>query len=156
MTPHSTSKPRSKWSSRGRLHNAIEAGNELAVRTMLAMGMDVEELDSNGRTPLIHATVNCQEATCKLLLGKSANVAALGAFTSGMGMDIKEKSELLDPLIKKALGDGPTLVTVVRLLVLMALGSNDGDDNGSSSQSMMNVAIVMSYGLVRAIMHLEL
>jgi len=50
-------KPRSRpriWSSRGRIHNAIESGNEFVVRTVLGMGMDVEELDANGRTPLVH------------------------------------------------------------------------------------------------------
>ena len=60
-------KPRRIWSSRGRIHNAIENSNEFVVRTVLAMGMDIEELDSNGRTPLVHATMKRQGAVCKLL-----------------------------------------------------------------------------------------
>ena len=149
-TPRS---PLGKGSSRGRTHNAIENGNGFVVRALLAMGMDIEELDSNGRTPLIHATLKCEEATCKLLLEKGASVGALKAFTSGM--DINERSELLDPLISKAMGEGSTTVTALRLLVLMALGANYGDDN-PSSQSMMNVATDMNYKLaVRAIIHLE-
>ena len=43
------------------------------------MGMDVEELDSNG-----HFAVKYQEAICKLLLEKGACFEALKAFTSGM------------------------------------------------------------------------
>ncbi|RPB25033.1 hypothetical protein L211DRAFT_134911 [Terfezia boudieri ATCC MYA-4762] len=69
---HPKSRVRSKRSSRGRIHNAIENGNVFVVRTLLAMGMDTEELDSNGRTPLIHAIMKHQEATCKLLLDKGS------------------------------------------------------------------------------------
>ncbi|KAF8423351.1 ankyrin repeat-containing domain protein [Tirmania nivea] len=86
---------RRKWSSRGRIHNAIEAGNEFVVRTLLNMGMDVEELDSSGRTPLVHAAVKHQEAICKLLLEKGAKVGALKTFTSGM--TFTERFELLVP-----------------------------------------------------------
>jgi len=103
-------KPRRIWSSRGRIHNAIENGNEFVVRTVLAMGMDIEELDSNGRTPLVHAIMKHQEAICKLLLEKGACVTgeALKPFTGGI--DLKEKSELLDPLITAALDDGASSV----------------------------------------------
>ena len=148
-------KPRRIWSSRGRIHNAIENGNGFVVRTLLAMGMDVEELDSNSRTPLIHATVKCQESICKSLLEKGASVEALKAFTNGM--DLKERFELLDQSLRNAMNGGLRLETTLRMLVLMAVGTNGGgDDNRSSNRSMMNVAIDMSYGLaVRAIIHLE-
>ncbi|RPB18099.1 hypothetical protein L211DRAFT_879902 [Terfezia boudieri ATCC MYA-4762] len=120
------------------------------------MGMDTEELDSNGRTPLIHAIMKHQEIICKLLLekGACAGVDALKSFTCGM--DFKERSELLDPLISRALDYGTFSVHVVvlRLLVQMALGANYGGD--ASSQSMINLAIDMSYELaVRAIIQLE-
>ena len=82
-TPRSP-KSRSKRSSRGRMHNAIENGNVFVVRTLLAIGVDIEELDSSGRTPLVHAAVKHQEAICNLLLEKGASVEALKAFTSGM------------------------------------------------------------------------
>ena len=70
-------------------------------------------------------------------------------------MSVNERSKLLDPLINKAMYGGTRTVTALRLLVLMALGANYGDDN-PSDRSMINVAIGMSYELaVRAIMHLE-
>ena len=149
---HSRPKSRRRWSSRGRIHNAIENGNEFVIKTLLAMGVDIEELDSSGRTPLAHAAVKHQEAICKFLLEKGASLEALRAFTSGM--DINER-KLLDPLITKAMDNGSRTVTALRLLVLMALGANYRDDNWSN-QSMMNAAISMSYELaVRAIIHLE-
>jgi len=154
------SRPRSHhiWSSRGRIHNAIGSGNEFVVKTVLAMGMDIEELDSNGRTPLVHAIMKHQEAICKLLLEKGAcgRGEVLKSYTSGM--DLKERSKLLNPLITRALDDGASSVytAVLRLLVQMALGTNYGDDNQSSGRSMMNAAIDMDYDLaVRAIIHLE-
>ncbi|KAF8423331.1 hypothetical protein EV426DRAFT_549453, partial [Tirmania nivea] len=79
---HSRPTPRRKRSSRGRIHNAIENGNGFVIRVLLAMGMDIEELDSNCQTPLIHATLKCQEAICKLLLEKGADIEALKAFTN--------------------------------------------------------------------------
>jgi len=150
-------KSQSKRSSRGRIHNAIENGNGFVVRTLLAIGGDIEELDSSGRTPLVHAVVKQRESICKLLLEKGANIGALEVFTSGM--DPKERSELLDSLITRGLDDGATSVyaSVLQLLVPIVLGTNGGEDvDGSSSQSMINIAIDMSYELaVRAIIHLE-
>jgi len=150
--PNSTethrTRPRGTKSSRGRIHNAIDNGNGIIIRSLLAMRMDIEELDSNGRTPLLYATVKCQEAICKLLLRKGASVEALKAFTSGM--DLKERSVLLDQLLENALSEGSE--TVLRLLVLMAVGTND--DNRRLSQ--ISIAIDMSYTLaVRAIIHLQ-
>ena len=103
---HYSSRARSRRirSSRGRIHNAIEGGNEFVVRTMLTMGMDVEELDPSGRTPLVHATIGRQEAICKLLLEKGASVEPLKSFTSGM--DLKAKSELLDQPLRYAMDAG--------------------------------------------------
>ena len=89
--------------------------------------------------------------------GAYASGGALKAFTSGM--DLKERTELLNLLITRALDDGSTSVYlgVLKLLVLMALGTSDGEDNSrSSSQSIIKVTIDMGYRLaVRAIMHLE-
>ena len=150
--PSSTDRnlPRGKRSSRGRIHNAIGNGNGFVVRALLAMGIDIEELDSNGRTPLVHAAVKCQEAICKLLLGKGASVEALNAFTRCM--DPKERSELLDQSLENAMSEGLRSETTIRLLLSMALG---GDDNQSLSQ--INVATDMQYGLALcAIAQLEL
>ena len=88
------SRPR-LWSSRGRIHNAIENDNEFVVRTLLAIGVDIEELDPDNRTPLVHAVVKHQEAICNLLLEKGASVEALKTFTSGMTPT--QKFELLHP-----------------------------------------------------------
>jgi len=155
--PSSPFKTRCKRSSRGRIHSAIENGNRLVVKALLVMGMDLEELDSSGRTPLVHAAMKHQEAICIQLLEKGASLEAMKAFTSSM--DINERSELFEPLINQAMVEGSRTVTVLRLLVLMALGTNygsGGDDNRYSSQSMVNVAIEMSYGLaVCAVIHLE-
>jgi len=154
-TPRNPAKPRTKRSSRGRIHNAVETGNVFVIRALLAMGMDIEELDSRGRTPLVHAIMKRQEAICKLSLekGASASGEALNVFASGM--DLPQRPELLDLLISKAMDNGSA--TVLKLLVKMALGTNYGeDDNRSSSQSMMNIAIDMNYDVaVHAIIHLE-
>ncbi|KAF8423333.1 hypothetical protein EV426DRAFT_717588 [Tirmania nivea] len=136
---HSRPTPHRKRSSRGRIHNAIENGNEFVVRTLLAMGMDVEELDSHGRTPLIHATMKFQEAICKLLLEKGASVEALKAFTSGM--DHKKKFEFLNASIKQAQDYCLRSVTVVGLLVLMALGTNNAGDDTIYLLSQIDVLI---------------
>src|SRR5205085_189438 len=113
------------------------------------------EVDMEGRTPLVYAAVNHQEAVCKLLLEKGASTEVLKAFTKSM--DINKRSKLLDSLIEEAIAEGSKLETALWLLVKMALGTNyEGDNNQSSSRSMMNVAIDMSYELaVRAIIHLE-
>ena len=42
-----------KWSSRGRLHSAIRANNLVALRTLITLGADMEEVDSNGDAPLL-------------------------------------------------------------------------------------------------------
>ena len=117
-------KPRShphRWSARGRIRSAIENGNEFVVRTMLAMGMDIEELDSSGRTPLIHATMKYQEAICKLLLEKGASVEALKVFTSGMTPT--EKFELLSCRIHVAASGGHK--TALQLLLDMGADINE-------------------------------
>jgi len=67
-------RPRRIWSSRGIIHNAIENGNEFVVRTVLAMGMDIEEADSNGRTPLLHAIEKHHVAICNLLVERGATI----------------------------------------------------------------------------------
>jgi len=72
---HSRPKFRRIWSSRGRIHNAIESGNEFVIKTLLAMGVDIEELDSSGRTPLVHALEKHHVAICKILVEKGAKIA---------------------------------------------------------------------------------
>jgi ankyrin repeat protein len=65
---------RSTWSSKGRIHNAIASGNEVVVRTLLALGSDIEERASEGKTPLAHAILDNQDAIVKLLLEKGADM----------------------------------------------------------------------------------
>jgi ankyrin repeat protein len=66
---------RSKWSSRGRIHNAIDSGNDYVVRTLLALGSDIEERDADGRTPLAHAAMRGDLRITESLLEKGADVA---------------------------------------------------------------------------------
>ena len=143
-------------SGRSMMRAAIDIGYDLAVRTIIHLEPWVlVEVDTEGRTPLVHATMKHQEATCKLLLETGASVEPLKAFTTNM--DLKGRSELLDPLITRAVDDGTSSVygAALILLVQIALGTNYGDDNRSSGRSMMNAAIDMGYGLaVRAIIHL--
>jgi len=47
------------------------------VRTLLALGADIEEVDSKGRTPLVHAAYEGHQAICKLLLEKGASIDAV-------------------------------------------------------------------------------
>jgi ankyrin repeat protein len=62
-----------RWSSRGRIHNAISSGNLFAVRALLSIGADIEEGDRKGQTPLLHAVRREYEEIVKLLLKKGAN-----------------------------------------------------------------------------------
>ncbi|RPB25026.1 ankyrin [Terfezia boudieri ATCC MYA-4762] len=98
---HPKSRVRSKRSSRGRIHNAIENGNVFVVRTLLAMGMDTEELDSNGRTPLVHAIMKLQEAICKLLLDKGASSRDTNGWTPLASAAFKFNEDLCQFLVKK-------------------------------------------------------
>ena len=61
-----------KWSSRGRIHNAIEEGNEYVVRTLLAMGAEIDERGAYEMTPLHCAFYNGQIAIARLLIEKGA------------------------------------------------------------------------------------
>jgi len=89
---HSHPKSRRIWSSRGRIHNAIESGDECAIRTLLSLGVDIEELDSSSRTPLLHAIEKLHVPICILLLEKGATWEALTS-----GMTFTELLQLLDP-----------------------------------------------------------
>jgi len=53
---------------RGKLHRAIGQKNTLLVHILLASRASVDEPDSEGRTPIVHAAVELQEAMCELLL----------------------------------------------------------------------------------------
>jgi ankyrin repeat protein len=68
-----------KWSSRGRIHNAISEGNIFVVRALLSIGSDIEERDRKGQTPLVHAVRREHETIVHLLLEKGANPEAQDA-----------------------------------------------------------------------------
>lgn len=65
-----------KWSSRGRLHSAIEGSNLSALRAMLNLGADIEEtkLESLDRTPLLYAAMRGHLRACQMLLENGAAV----------------------------------------------------------------------------------
>jgi ankyrin repeat protein len=68
------SSSRLNWSTKGRIHNAIAAGNDYVVRTLLTMGSDIEELNLNGETPLALALLKKRNVIAKLLLEKGASI----------------------------------------------------------------------------------
>ena len=138
-------------SSQSMINVVIDMGYGLAVHAIIHLEPQVlVGVDSEGRTPLIHVPLKCEEAICKLLLEKGASLEPLTPFTSGM--DVRQRRDLLDPLISKAMDDGSKLVMALRLLVQIAPGTNYGD-----SLSMMDAAIDMNHGLAdRAIIYFEL
>jgi ankyrin repeat protein len=74
VTSRRKSSTKAKWSSRGRIHNAIDAGNDYVVRMLLNLGADVEEIDREGHSPLAHACFKNGEAFVMLLLEKGADL----------------------------------------------------------------------------------
>jgi len=73
---HSPRPSKLKWSSRGRIHNAITSRNEGLVRTLLAMGADIEERDRFNMTPLLYALYIGRLEIVKLLIWKGADMYA--------------------------------------------------------------------------------
>jgi ankyrin repeat protein len=112
-TPHKSA-ARRKWSSRGRIHNAIASGNDYVVRTLLKLGSDIEELDGKGRTPLAHAFQRNQFSIVAQLLERGASTEAL----SGL-----EASSDLPHKLKGAIDSGNE--EVVRLLLQMGVDLED-------------------------------
>jgi ankyrin repeat protein len=92
----------------GRLKSAIREGKETVVRMLLSMGADVEERDSQSRTPLAEAVLYKHESIVKLLLEKGASVDALKAI--GTTTDLNGRLE-------DAIWNGKE--NVVRLLLIM-------------------------------------
>ena len=110
-------------SSQSMMKVAIDMSHDLAVRAIIHLEPWVlVVVDATGRTPLVYATIKHQEAICKLLLEKGASVEPLKSFTGSM--DLKAKSELLDQSLKNAMMEGLRSETVIRLLLLMALGGD--------------------------------
>jgi ankyrin repeat protein len=68
------SSSRLNWSTKGRIHNAVAAGNDYVVRTLLTMGSDIEEVNLNGETPLALALLKKRDVIAKLLLEKGASI----------------------------------------------------------------------------------
>jgi serine/threonine-protein phosphatase 6 regulatory ankyrin repeat subunit A len=78
-SPGSSTNFKLKWSSRGRIHNAISEGNIFVIRALLSIGSDIEERDRKAQTPLIHAVRREHEVILKVLLEKGANLEAQDA-----------------------------------------------------------------------------
>ena len=64
-----------KWSLRGRLHSAISTNSQLALIVLINLGADLEEVDSNGDTPLLVSIKNdiISIPILQLLLNSGAN-----------------------------------------------------------------------------------
>ncbi|KAF8459991.1 hypothetical protein BDZ91DRAFT_851794 [Kalaharituber pfeilii] len=76
------------------IHYAIREGNENAVQDLLTSGMDIEERDSKGRTPLGHAAYMGHERISKLLLERGARMEGIihSAIHGAMRMSSKPYS----------------------------------------------------------------
>jgi uncharacterized protein len=59
------------------LMNAVQANNAIAVRKLIEQGVDVNETDKNGDSPLIIAAYKGYTVIVKLLLEAGADVGAL-------------------------------------------------------------------------------
>ncbi|KAJ5086873.1 hypothetical protein NUU61_008180 [Penicillium alfredii] len=57
------------------LHIAAQKGHERIVRVLLRANMDPNQTDSDGRTPLTHATIEDHEPIVRLLLSHGARIA---------------------------------------------------------------------------------
>lgn len=53
---------------------AVKQGHEAVLKVLLACGVDINEKDSDGRTPLLQAAASGNEVMAKLLLEKGANI----------------------------------------------------------------------------------
>jgi len=56
------------WPSRGKIHTAIRTNDNFVLRTLITLGADLEEKDSEGYTPLIVAIRKCNSKVCRTLL----------------------------------------------------------------------------------------
>jgi ankyrin repeat protein len=112
---------RRKWSSKGRIHNAIASGNEYVVRALLALGSDIEERDRDGKTPLAHAVLRNREAIVKPLLQKGADFEVLTA----LGPTIN-----LEGRLHSAIESGSE--NVVRSLLAMGADVEERDGEGKT------------------------
>jgi len=62
------------WPSRGRIHTAIRTNDDFVLRTLITLGADLEEKDSEGYTPLIVAIRNRNPKVCRTLLNIGVEV----------------------------------------------------------------------------------
>jgi ankyrin repeat protein/uncharacterized coiled-coil protein SlyX len=109
----------SKRDFKGRIHDAIDAGNSNVVRLLLVMGADVEERDKQGLTPVARAALENREAIVKLLLKRGANFDVLNGI--GSKRDLKGR-------IHDAIDAGNS--NVVRLLLVMGADMEERDIQG--------------------------
>jgi len=61
----------------GQLHRAIVNGKVAWVSMLIDWGVDIEEPDKQGRTPLLNAACRLQEDICKLLLQAGADIQSI-------------------------------------------------------------------------------
>jgi len=89
---------------KGLLHSAIKDGSPKVAEVLLMMGANIEELDSEGRTPLQHAAIKRWEYMCEFLLDSGAVAKTLPTTT-------------LKGLLHSAIKDGFPKVAEVLLMM---------------------------------------
>lgn len=61
----------------GSLHLAALKGSDRMVEVLLQQGLDCNEKDSDGRTPLMHAVIRGHEAVARILVAHGASLSAV-------------------------------------------------------------------------------
>ena len=103
----------------GCIHKTIDRGYEslAMIRLLVKLGADIEELDAQGRTPLIHAACRLRPDICKFLLESGAGVG-------------KQKSAMLKGCIHETIGLGYESAAMIRLLVKLGADIEELDSQG--------------------------
>lgn len=93
----------------GSLHIAASKGSDRMVEMLLQQGLDRDERDSDGRTPLMHAVIRGHEAVARILLARGASLGAVDkdARSALHWAALYRRDEILRILLeKRGSGDG--------------------------------------------------
>ena len=102
---------------KGCIHQAIDRGTVKWIKLLVKLGADIEELDSQGRTPLIHAASKVRQEICEFLLESGAGVGT-------------QNSAMLKGCIHQTIGRDYGSVAMIRLLVTLGADIEELDYRG--------------------------